>query len=200
MAISISLDRLLEYFRSRKGREADGIAFYLEAAASEAMELASVWQKVWERACDLASPQNAFEVAREEVLADRRRNLLSKTAGNRSYTFDPILGIVGRPPMGNIKFFSGLDNFYHDLTSVIGGKTDRDFHEQFLSHIASTMLRRNQAVQAKDEFLRRLNGALFVSDTDYEQELGDLGDLVQKLNEEAAALKTLAARYRASIP
>ncbi|EGQ7810896.1 hypothetical protein I6Y99_004964 [Vibrio parahaemolyticus] len=114
----ISFDglQLWDRFRNKRGKQ---IADYLDELATEATELAEIWQKVVE---DLES-NNAISIDNQKVL-------------NR------LLEIPPEHRMSNARVYNRLERFRRDLSQVLSGSSS-EYTEPLLLSVSSLLISRN---------------------------------------------------------
>ena len=89
--------------------------------------------------------------------------------------------------------------FYRDLSNIIGGKVDPNFHNLFNHHLSSVLVKREMTKTAFDKIEPFINGGIFLDEENNRAHIRRFSQLIDVLNREASAIEALAKTYRASI-
>lgn len=181
MGLGLSVDKLLEMFRADRRRSRETIADYLDAVAAQATALASIWRGILSNA-------HLVQVEEGDGLMGAFRRVRERDM-RRTYPeiFEP-----------NAPAFAMLSMFYREVTLAIGGRIDKPSQEELMADLANMILDRTRALESRNEFIQAAIDR-GTSAEEVDRALNHLTTAVESLGEEAAALATLALRWRANM-
>lgn len=194
MNFSISPEKIVDLLLNRRRVKEEKIGDFLESIAKEARLLADIWQEVWKQVTEKAikikiwkSSHLLYELHPDKV---KLLPLSDKIYLLHAYYFGWAY---------NIKPFHRLEAFYLELSNVLGGKVDSEFHNQFHYHLSSLLMKRKLTKKAFEQILVFINECVFLNEENSKVKFEDVTKMIEALHKEASALEVLAKRYRASV-
>jgi hypothetical protein len=175
MALDISITTVLKYFLESKSAKRERIADYLDKVAADAKGLAEIWREILIK----------YNQGVDDPSGDKKINR----------KIDELVGIF----MRQTYHFSSLNQFYYELSDVIGGRTKVEFQDNFMFSLGALLERRNFARREAEKMLAHTKQQIFLNDENTNEDIQNLESVVSAIQKEAAALEVLAKTFRASI-
>ena len=177
MAISLSLNAIVDALISRNTIKREKVGEYLEAVASDAQLLAETWEKVW-------IALQGIELELSDDVEDKFREELGKVFPQLSKKYSYL----------NSRVYGRLEKFYLTLTPAIGGKVNSEFHDMFCFRLASLIHARGKS----HDYIKALDSPWFLSVDDCNEAIQDGKALIAILYQEANEIDSLAKLYKAN--
>ena len=174
MGISINLSNSFFKWIDNKIERNKRIADYLDEIATEATNLASIWQSIVER-LNSADQVDVFDVPLGKTLISKK----------------PDSWLCNTRPL------SRLEHFYFSVSKVLGD-SNRESIDPIVVHIAKITCQRHLTKDLIEKTLSRQHSIIAYDQTNNIESMRELNNSVLAMHKEAAALHVFAKSFRAT--